>query len=96
VNWKPKSSPAALGKAPTLPAEVIDRETLAQWLVGTCKAFGAKLSTSYQVAGKVIEQIENDYEDGPAELQEPDCDYCYGEGGDPLNDYCLPCPKCGR
>lgn len=40
---------------------------------------------------------DDDYEDdGPAELQEPDCDYCYGEGGDPLNDFCLPCPKCGR
>ena len=30
------------------------------------------------------------------EEEEPDCDYCEGEGGDPLNDYCLPCPKCGR
>lgn len=62
MNWKPSSSPAAVGKAPVVPDEVVDRETLAKWLVETCKAFGASLSTSYQVAGKVIEQIEKDTE----------------------------------
>lgn len=60
MNWKQSSSPAALGEAPAVPEEVVDRETLAQWLVATCKTFGAKLSTSHQVAGKVIEQLEKD------------------------------------
>jgi hypothetical protein len=23
------------------------------------------------------------------------CPYCDGDGGDPLNDYVLPCPECG-
>lgn len=41
-------------------------------------------------------EYDDDYDQGPAELEEPDCDDCYGEGGDPLNDFCLPCPKCGR
>jgi hypothetical protein len=63
VRWKSNSSPAALGKAPAVPVEVVDRDTLAKWLVETCNAFGASLSTSYQVAGKVIEQIEKDTED---------------------------------
>lgn len=62
LNWKQSSSPSALGEAPAVPEGVVDRETLAQWLVETCKAFGAKLSTSYQVAGKVIEQMERDSE----------------------------------
>lgn len=22
------------------------------------------------------------------------CSYCHGTGGDPWNDYILPCPKC--
>jgi hypothetical protein len=26
---------------------------------------------------------------------EPVCGYCGGDGGDPLNDYVLPCPECG-
>jgi hypothetical protein len=65
ARWKSSSSPAARGQAPILPAEVVDRETLAQWLVTTCKAFGAKLSTSYQVAGKFIEQMEKDEGDKP-------------------------------
>jgi hypothetical protein len=26
---------------------------------------------------------------------EPRCATCGGEGGDPLNDFCLPCPECG-
>ena len=60
MNWKASSSHAALGKVPAVPAEVVDRDTLAQWLVDTCKAFGAQLSTSYQVAGKVVEQLEKD------------------------------------
>lgn len=62
ARWKSSSSPAALGKSPSVPAEVVDRDTLAKWLVDTCNAFGASLSTSYQVAGKVIEQIEKDTE----------------------------------
>lgn len=24
-----------------------------------------------------------------------DCPYCHGDGGDPYNDYVLPCPECG-
>lgn len=27
--------------------------------------------------------------------EEPACDYCHGDGGDPLCDYVLPCPYCG-
>lgn len=39
------------------------------------------------------DEFEDDY---PAELEDPDCPVCEGEGGDPLNDYVLPCPECGR
>lgn len=63
MTWKPSSSPAALGKAPAVPEGVVDRETLAQWLVETCRAFGAKESTAYKVAGYFIEQIEKDDHD---------------------------------
>ena len=39
---------------------------------------------------------DEDYDDGQDELHEPACDVCDDEGGDPLCDYCLPCPKCGQ
>lgn len=34
-------------------------------------------------------------DDFPAELEEPACSYCDDDGGDPMNDYVLPCPHCG-
>jgi hypothetical protein len=30
------------------------------------------------------------------DADEPVCETCGGEGGDPLNDYCIPCPECGQ
>ncbi len=33
------------------------------------------------------------YDEGEAE-EEPACAYCDDDGGDPYNDYCLPCPRC--
>jgi Lar family restriction alleviation protein len=32
-----------------------------------------------------------DYDD---EAEEPECPRCHGDGGDPWNDYILPCPVC--
>lgn len=40
------------------------------------------------------QHADDDYAD--YEEDEDRCDYCDGEGGDPLNDYCLPCPVCGQ
>ena len=38
----------------------------------------------------------DDMDDVPYELNDEDvCPYCGGDGGDPLNDYVLPCPECG-
>jgi hypothetical protein len=89
-----------------VPAEVIDRDTLAQWLVGTCKAFGAKLSTSYQVAGKVIEQIEKDVETpiirhgdtSPCIDKEEQelCEWAFNSGDpDTGVEWCWNCKTCG-
>lgn len=60
MNWKRSTSEPATGAAPVVPEEVIDRKTLANWLVETCRAFGAKRSTAHKVAGHFIEQIEKD------------------------------------
>lgn len=60
--WKRSTSPVPTGVAPVVPERVIDRETLADWLVETCRAFGAKLSTAHKVAGHFIEQLEKDDE----------------------------------
>ena len=61
-KWKEDSTPTPVGSAVRPPPEVIDRETLARWLVQTCEAFGTRKSTAYQVAGKFIEQLEHDEE----------------------------------
>ena len=38
----------------------------------------------------------DDMDDVPYELLDDNvCSYCDGDGGDPLNDYVLPCPVCG-
>jgi hypothetical protein len=36
-----------------------------------------------------------DMDDEPYELRDDVCPICEGMGGDPLNDYVLPCPYCG-
>jgi hypothetical protein len=40
----------------------------------------------------ILERCECLY-DVPEELN---CDHCYGEGGDRMCDFILPCPKCGK
>lgn len=37
----------------------------------------------------------DDMGDVPYELDDDVCPICEGMGGDPLNDYVLPCPYCG-
>lgn len=36
----------------------------------------------------------DDMDDVPYELNDDVCPYCDGDGGDPYNDYVLPCPQC--
>lgn len=60
MKWRSASSHTELGPAPSLPDSVIDLRTLTQWLADTCLTFGSKVSTAFQVAGKVAEQIEKD------------------------------------
>lgn len=38
-----------------------------------------------------IDDVYDDYE-----ADEYICPVCEGTGGDPLNDFCLPCPECGQ
>lgn len=61
-HWRSSSSDAPIGPAPVVPASVIDHRTLGDWLVQTCAAFGSKLSTAHQVAGKFLEGLENEKE----------------------------------
>ena len=35
-----------------------------------------------------------DYQDEYGEI-DTTCPRCHGDGGDPMSDYLLPCPKCG-
>lgn len=60
TKWAKDSEPVQLGNAPKVPSGVVDRHTLADWLVKTCQVFGAKQSTGLLVAGKFIEQLEKD------------------------------------
>ena len=39
-----------------------------------------------------VQEIEYDIED---DEDDPACEYCHGDGGDPWCDRILPCPKCG-
>jgi len=64
TEWTKDSEPVPVGAAPSLPGSVVDRRTLADWLVKTCEAFGAKQSTALQVAGKFIEQLEKGDDQG--------------------------------
>jgi len=65
-DWKRESdSPSDPRNTPSVPMHIINRETLANWLVATCRAFGSKLSTAHQVAGKFIEQLEVDEQRKP-------------------------------
>jgi hypothetical protein len=42
-----------------------------------------------------VENGTEDMDDVPYEFGDDVCPYCDGDGGDPLNDYVLPCPECG-
>jgi hypothetical protein len=42
-----------------------------------------------------VENGTADMDDVPYEFGDDVCPYCDGDGGDPLNDYVLPCPECG-
>jgi hypothetical protein len=37
---------------------------------------------------------EDDFYDYDDSGEDRTCAYCGGDGGDPANDYCLPCPYC--
>lgn len=47
----------------------------------------------YRAYGGYCEQVRHQ-ESEKDELDDDVCQYCNGDGGDPLNDYVLPCPCC--